>query len=105
MPDNTETSFRARVHHIRPISARVAFIVLRQGLSTIQTVLAVKPDAVSENMVRWSEHLSLETVVVVHGYVHEPKSKDKEIHSCTIHNREVHVDRVCNLFELPEASH
>lgn len=93
MPAGTETSFRGRIHHIRRISAKMAFIVFRHGISTLQGVVAIKDGDVSENMVRWAERLSLETVVIVHGYVQIPKGQSK-VKSCTVHDVEVLIDRV-----------
>ena len=51
---------------------------------------------VSENMVRWAEGLSRETIVRVEGVVQEPP-KDQgqdEVRSATVHAVEVRVERL-----------
>lgn len=86
--------FRARIHHIRPTSANLAFIVFRQHYNTIQGVLVTREEQVSENMVRWTERLPRETTVLIKGVLQVPKSKDHEVHSATIHQFEVKVEQV-----------
>jgi aspartyl/asparaginyl-tRNA synthetase len=86
--------FRARVHHIRPVGPKIAFIVFRHQLYTIQGVLTEENDEVSENMVRWAEGLGRETVVLVQGVVQPPPESQGEVKSTTIHERELKVTRV-----------
>ena len=89
--------FRARIHHIRPKSANLAFIVFRQHYNTVQGVLVTREEQVSENMVRWTERLPRETTVLIKGLLQVPKSKDHEVHSATIHQFEVKIEQVRGL--------
>ncbi|KQJ86708.1 aspartate--tRNA ligase 2, cytoplasmic [Brachypodium distachyon] len=65
---------RARAHTIRPVGRKMAFVVLRQGMSTVQCVLVVSADAgISAQMVRFAASLPKESVVAVEGVVSLPK--------------------------------
>jgi hypothetical protein len=109
MEEGKEVVLRARIHHIRNISrfcadpsacaecragAKVAFIIFRQQMDTIQGVF-VAGDALSENMIKWACRLDLETVVLVRGIVQAPKAGQEEIKSTSVHNREILVKQVC----------
>ncbi|KAI0165994.1 aspartyl-tRNA synthetase [Xylariaceae sp. FL1272] len=87
----TQIGFTARVHHIRNISAKLAFILLRQQTTTIQAVLQVREDVVSENFVRWAEHLYPECIVHIQGELRAPPDTVK---GCSIHDLEVLVDKM-----------
>ncbi|KAF2756700.1 aspartyl-tRNA synthetase [Pseudovirgaria hyperparasitica] len=82
--------FRARVHHLRKMSAKLVFLVFRQGVSTIQGVLTEHAH-VSEFFVYWAEHLDVESVVLVGGVVQEPKVSQGQVTGTTIHNIEISV--------------
>nr|POF26272.1 aspartate--trna ligase, cytoplasmic [Quercus suber] len=82
--------FRARVHNLRKMSAHLMFVELRQQTETIQGILA-ENGGLSPHFLYWAEHLHVETVVRVKALVQEPKSKQGEIISVSIHNLEVHV--------------
>ncbi|CAJ2513222.1 Uu.00g013410.m01.CDS01 [Anthostomella pinea] len=86
-------SFTARLHHVRNISAKLAFVLLRQQMTTIQGVLQVKDGAVSEQFVRWAEHLNAECIVHVKGEVRQPPDKVKttSIHDVEILIHSMHV--------------
>ncbi|CAN6179874.1 unnamed protein product [Urochloa humidicola] len=59
---------------IRPVSKKMAFVVLRQSMSTVQCVLVTSADAgVSTQMVRFATALSKESIVEVEGVVSLPK--------------------------------
>uniref|UniRef100_A0A0D9WXV5 aspartate--tRNA ligase n=1 Tax=Leersia perrieri TaxID=77586 RepID=A0A0D9WXV5_9ORYZ len=65
---------RGAAQAIRPVSKRMAFVVLRQGMSTVQCVLVASADAgVSTQMVRFATSLSKESIVDVEGVVSLPK--------------------------------
>ncbi|KAI1268213.1 aspartyl-tRNA synthetase [Xylariaceae sp. FL1019] len=87
----TRIGFTARIHHIRNISAKLAFILLRQQTTTIQAVLQVREDVVSENFVRWAEHLYPECIVHIQGELRAPPDRVK---GCSIHDLEVFVDKM-----------
>ncbi|TVU10726.1 hypothetical protein EJB05_44272, partial [Eragrostis curvula] len=58
----------------RPVSKKMAFVVLRQGMSTVQCVLVASADAgVSMQMVKFATMLSKESIVDVEGVVSLPK--------------------------------
>jgi len=84
-------SFTARVHHTRSVSAKLAFVLLRQSTTTIQAVLEVREGVVSEQFVRWAEHLYTECIVHVHGELRAPPETVK---TCSIHDLELVVDKM-----------
>lgn len=61
---------------------------------TIQGILTVETDVISENMVRWAEGLSREAIVLVEGTVQHPPPDQNEVKSTTIHEREIKVHKV-----------
>ncbi|KAI1470905.1 aspartyl-tRNA synthetase [Daldinia caldariorum] len=82
-------SFNARLHHVRSVSAKLAFILLRQQVDTVQGVLQVREGVVSEQFVRWAEHLNTESLVHIRGTVREPP---EQIKTCSIHSLEILID-------------
>ena len=82
--------FRAIVENARVQSAKLAFIVFRQGLSTIQAVVAAS-DTLSRQMVKFAGSIPAESVVLVHASIERPKEPVK---STTIQNLEVHVKKL-----------
>jgi nondiscriminating aspartyl-tRNA synthetase len=85
-----EVVFRARIHHLRNMSSKLVFLLLRQKLGTIQGIL-VEHGLISKYMLYWAEHLEAETVVLVKGILQEPKSKQGEVTGASIHDIEVAV--------------
>ncbi|KAK3380796.1 hypothetical protein B0H63DRAFT_193112 [Podospora didyma] len=83
--------FTARVHHIRAMSAKLAFIIFRDKIETIQGVLAVQDSVVSENFVRWAEHLTTEVFVHVQGRLQVPP---EEVKGCSIRDREIVIEKM-----------
>ncbi|TFK49883.1 aspartyl-tRNA synthetase, cytoplasmic [Heliocybe sulcata] len=91
----TPVRFRARIHHSRAISPKITFVVLRHQLHTIQGVLTIEDDVVSENMVRWVEDLHRESIVLVEGKVHSPhEGGQDQVKSTTIHEVEVKIEKL-----------
>jgi aspartyl-tRNA synthetase len=82
-------SFNARIHHVRCMSSKLAFIIFRDQIELIQGVLAYREGEVSENFVRWAEHLVNEGLVHVQGRLQTPP---EEIKGCSIHDLEVRID-------------
>lgn len=81
--------------------AKLAFIIFRQRYQELQGVIAVKEGQVSENMVKFVEHLPAETIVLVRATVQDPHSHGQsDIHYTSIHNVEVRVNAVSWLFGL-----
>ena len=85
-----EVVFRARIHHLRKMSMKLVFILLRQRTITVQGVLQ-EHGRVSKFFVYWAEHLDAEDVVLVKGVVQEPKAKQGEITGATIHDFEISI--------------
>ncbi|KAI1641143.1 hypothetical protein F4809DRAFT_213219 [Biscogniauxia mediterranea] len=92
-------SITARVHHIRNVSSKLAFILLRQQTDTIQGVLQVRDGSVSEQFVRWAEHLYAECIVHVRGEVRRPPETVK---ACSIHDLEILIDSMHVLVPVEE---
>lgn len=93
--------FRARLHNVRKMSAKMVFFLLRQQTTTIQGVL-VASDAVSEHMVRWAEHLPVETVLDIRGVIQQPKAKEGEVTGAFIHKMEVGIKELHVVAKLSE---
>ncbi|EKD18052.1 uncharacterized protein L3040_004048 [Drepanopeziza brunnea f. sp. 'multigermtubi'] len=109
--DGTTISFRARIHTLRRMSAKLVFIVFRQQTMTIQGILqSFKPiheltegedntGTISEHMVRSIEHYVSETIVVVHGKLRKSLQRVK---NATIHDYEIDVYEVHKVGDLTE---
>lgn len=85
-----EIVFRASVENARNQSAKLSFLVFRQGLSTIQAVVAAS-DTLSRQMVKFAGSIPAESVVLVHGLIERPKDPVK---STSIQHLEVHVKKL-----------
>ncbi|EPE08358.1 aspartyl-trna synthetase [Ophiostoma piceae UAMH 11346] len=96
----TPVTFVARLHRVRSISAKLAFLVFRQQVDTLQGVLHCRDHEVSENFVRWAGHLSAESLVHVQGVLQEPI---EPIKGCSIHNVELLISHVHVLVALNES--
>ncbi|KZT04593.1 aspartyl-tRNA synthetase cytoplasmic [Laetiporus sulphureus 93-53] len=94
MEQGTHVTFRARVHHIRPLGSKIVFIIFRSQLSTLQGVLAEEEYKVSQNMIHWAEGLNRETVVLVEGMVQNPPEDQSEVKSARVKSREVKVEKL-----------
>lgn len=90
-PNNAgmSVSFIARLHHVRCMSSRLAFVIFRDQVDLIQGVLAYREGEISENFVRWAEHLTSEGFVHVRGKLQRPP---EEIKGCSIRELEVRID-------------
>lgn len=109
-------TFRARVHTIRRLSAKLVFVVFRQQTITIQGVLTTggkeistkashplnseandvangepHTPTISEQMVRAVEHYPIETIVLVKGRVRRPPAP---VQATTIHDAEIAVEEI-----------
>ncbi|KAL3423405.1 aspartyl-tRNA synthetase [Phlyctema vagabunda] len=105
-------TFRARMHTLRRMSAKLVFIVFRQQTITIQGVLQtfrkqgeVAQDGdggngtISEQMVRSIEHYPAETIVVVTGNIRRAPQKVK---NATVHDFEIEVSEIHRVTQLAE---
>src|SRR5579859_1976726 len=88
-----DVKFRARVHTIRKMSSKLAFIVFRQQIATIQGVIREYEDVISTHMVRWAERIPIESIVLVGGTVQhtEEKITGTSIHDMELVIEELHV--------------
>ena len=97
--ENQEVTIRARVHNARVQSAKLAFLDLRQRTENIQVVIAEGGQhGISRQMVKWCGGLNRESIVLITGLVKAPKDP---IHSATISNLEIHVEKVFVVAEGP----
>ena len=86
----------AWVHNARIQSAKLGFFTLREGIESIQAVIAEGVEqegggaAVSRQMVKWCGDLSKESIVHVTALVQKPFEPVK---SATISNLELHVQK------------
>ncbi len=70
------------------------FIVLRYQFCTIQGVLREEPEKVSQLMIRWARAITRESIVIVGGIIQRPPPNQGEVHSTTVHQFEIKVERV-----------
>ncbi|GAB7356019.1 hypothetical protein MBLNU459_g6640t1 [Dothideomycetes sp. NU459] len=87
---DSEVIFRAVVENARNQSAKLSFLVFRQGLNTIQAVVAAS-EKLSRQMVKFAGTIPAESIVLVHGLV---KQTPEPVKSATISNLEVHVKKL-----------
>jgi ergosteryl-3beta-O-L-aspartate synthase len=83
-----EIIFRARVHAMRRMSARLAFFLFRQSTRTLQGVLEQGGD-LTKYFLFWAERVEVESVVLVKGVVQKPKAKEGEVTGASIHEWEI----------------
>lgn len=82
--------FRSWVVNARVQSAKLAFLNLRQGLHTVQAVVAAS-ETLSKQMVKFCGNISTESTIVVHGLVKKTK---EPINSATIKDYEIHIQKL-----------
>lgn len=89
-----EIVFRGRVHVIRNMSKKLAFFVFREGIRTIQGVLRAKDGEISENMVKFAEHIRPGSLVLVRGWLRQAEQRVKltSIHDVEIEIVDLHIE-------------
>ncbi|CAD6443856.1 7d43471b-ce89-4cec-b37f-2df0f61815f4 [Sclerotinia trifoliorum] len=106
--DGQIINFRARMHTLRRMSAKLVFIVFRQQTITIQGVLqSFKPGeeqggehgTISEQMVRTVEHYPAETIVVAHAKI---RKSLQTVKNATVHDYELQVYEIHRVVPLTE---
>ena len=98
--ENSRVTFEARVGNARVQSAKLGFLVLRDGFDSIQVVIAEGgPQKISRQMIKWCGGLNTESIVRVTGLVQAPK---EEVKSATISHHELHLDSIYVVAEAPE---
>jgi len=70
------------------------FLLLRQGISTVQAVLSEEEGKVSRNMVRWAGNLNRETIVYVQGKIQKPGDGHSEVKQASLHELEIFIEKV-----------
>ncbi|KAF1952604.1 aspartyl-tRNA synthetase [Byssothecium circinans] len=85
--EDKEITFRCWVENARSQSAKLAFVNLRQGLNTVQAVVAAS-EKLSKQMVKFCGTVSTESTLVVTGLVKRVK---EPIKSATIKDFEIHI--------------
>ena len=88
-----EVTVQARVQNTRAQTGKLVFLLLRQGFSTIQAVVAAGDESsqVSRQMTKWTASLNLESIVEVFGVVQKPKDP---VASATVSDLEIHVKKL-----------
>ncbi|EZF76454.1 aspartate-tRNA(Asn) ligase [Trichophyton soudanense CBS 452.61] len=86
-----ELTFRARLHVVRRMGAKFAFLVFRQQLHTLQGVLHTEPKLRSANMIYWAERIPVGSILKVKGRL---KAPDVPVFGTTIHNLELEIEEL-----------
>lgn len=98
--ENSRVTFEARVGNARVQSAKLGFLVLRDGFDSIQVVVAEGGgSSISRQMIKWCGGLNTESIVRVTGLVKAPK---EEVKSTTISHHELHLESIYIVAEAPE---
>lgn len=70
------------------------FLIFRHQFTTVQGILTEEPDQVSQIMVRWAEGIARESIVLVEGVIQRPPPNQENVHSTTIHEYEIKIQKV-----------
>lgn len=98
--ENSKVTFEARVGNARVQSAKLGFLVLKDGFDSIQVVVAEGGEhGISRQMIKWCGGLNTESIVRVTGLVKAPK---EEVKSTTISHHELHLESIYIVAEAPE---
>lgn len=97
-----QIQFRARVHVTRNLSAKLAFFVFRQQLSTFQGVLQQTDGVITTHMVQWAERIPAGSILLVKGTLQHPARHDT-IKGCTVHDAELMISDLHVIARRPEA--
>lgn len=88
--EDKDITFRCWVENARVQSAKLAFLNLRQGLNTVQAVVAAS-EKLSKQMVKFCGNVSTESTLAVTGLVKRVK---EPIKSATIKDFEIHITKL-----------
>ena len=86
MKPGDEVVIRARVHNVRKMSSKLAFILFRHQLHSVQGVLTEEERLISQHMVQWAEGIMSGSVVLVKGIVQRPK---ETVRACSVKEQEI----------------
>ncbi|KAF9069264.1 hypothetical protein BDP27DRAFT_1421233 [Rhodocollybia butyracea] len=92
---------RVRLHTVRAVSSALVFLVLRQGMDTVQGVLHAD-EAVTTHMVRWVSRLEEETILHVRGVVQKPQVQDGQVRRASVHDVELDLLQVHVIVKVAE---
>lgn len=97
--EDSRVTFEARIGNARVQSAKLGFLVLRDGFDSIQVVVAEGGgQGVSRQMIKWCGGLNTESIVRATGLVKAPK---EEVKSTTVSHRELHLESIYIIAEAP----
>ena len=98
--EGSRVTFEARVGNARVQSAKLGFLVLRDGFDSIQVVVAEGGgQGISRQMIKWCGGLNTESIVRATGLVKAPL---EEVKSTTISKQELHLESIYVIAEAPE---
>ncbi|EGX49774.1 hypothetical protein AOL_s00076g658 [Orbilia oligospora ATCC 24927] len=97
--EGEEVTLRVRVHTIRKLSSGLAFFIFRQKEFTIQGVLEEKESQASEYMIKWADHIGVESVVLVKGTI---RKAAQTVKAATIHDQEILIREFHAISEVTE---
>ena len=98
--DGQEVTVDARIHNTRIQSAKLAFLVLRNGPYTIQAVVGEGgPNNISRQMVKWSAGVNVESLVRLSGLTQKPA---EPITSTSISDLEIQIKSLYIISEAAE---
>ena len=98
--ENSRVTFEARVGNARAQSAKLGFLVLKDGFDSIQVVVAEGGgQGISRQMIKWCGGLNTESIVRATGLVKAPV---EEVKSTTISHHELHLESIYIIAEAPE---
>ena len=101
IPEDSRVTFEARIGNARVQSAKLGFLVLKDGFDSIQVVVAEGGgQGISRQMIKWCGALNTESIVRVTGLVKAPK---EEVKSTTISHHELHLESIYIIAEAPES--
>ncbi|GLB36202.1 putative OB-fold nucleic acid binding domain containing protein [Lyophyllum shimeji] len=89
--DGESVLIRARLQHSRAQGNKLVFLNLRQGIHSVQAVLAMKAEKVSKQMVKWAAGLADESIVLVEGVV---TRSPVPVQGASVSDVEVHVQQL-----------
>jgi aspartyl/asparaginyl-tRNA synthetase len=89
--ENKLCAFRCTIENVRTQSAKLGFLAARQGIESLQLVMAEDGVNVSRQMIKFAIDIPSESLCLIHGIV---KRTTEKIKSTTIQDFEVLVQKV-----------
>ena len=86
MKPGDEVFILARIHNVRKMSSRLAFILFRHQLHSVQGVLTEEESIISQHMVQWAEDIVPGSVVLVKGIIQRPS---EIVRACSVKEQEI----------------